>query len=196
MKVLLDTNIIIHRETHKIIRDDIGILFYWIDKLHYDKYVHPYTLKEIEKYKDFKIVEAFRIKLGSYNTIQALPELDKRVMSICSDIDQSDNDSIDTEILNIQYLGITDIFITEDRKIRYKAQRLGILENVLTIEEFLERVSYDNPKFIDYKVLSVQKKRFGEIRLSDPFFDSFRADYVDFEKWYRKKNDEFAYVCL
>ncbi len=196
MKVLLDTNIIIHRETHKIIRDDIGVLFNWIDKLHYDKYIHPNTIIEIEKYKDQKIVEAFKVKMGSYNVIQALPPLDEKVIEVGSRIDKTENDRIDTEIINVQYLGITDLFITEDRKIRYKAALLGISSNVVSIEEFLERVSADNPKLVEYKVLSVQKKRFGEISLSDPFFDSFRTDYIGFEKWYRKKNDEFVYVCL
>ncbi len=196
MKILLDTNIIIHRETHKVIRDDIGILFYWIDKLHYDKYIHPNTIKEIEKYKDPKIVEAFRIKLGSYNTIQAVPELDETVKTISQDIDVNENDFSDTEILNIQFLGITDLFITEDKKIRQKASLLNIQSTVLSIEEFLERVSIENPEFVEYKVLSVQKKRFGEVNLSDPFFDSFREDYVGFNQWFRKKNDEFVYVCL
>ena len=35
MKVLLDTNIIIHREASKIYNLDIGQLFNWLDKLKY-----------------------------------------------------------------------------------------------------------------------------------------------------------------
>jgi len=33
-------------------------------------------------------------------------------------------------------------------------------------------------------------------RQADPFFDSFRQDYKDFDKWFNKKSDETAYVCL
>ena len=44
MKVLLDTNIIIHRETDRIINEDIGKLFNWLDKIKADKYIHPVTL--------------------------------------------------------------------------------------------------------------------------------------------------------
>jgi hypothetical protein len=137
MKVLLDTNIIIHRETHRIIRDDIGILFRWLDNLHYDKLIHPNTIREIEKYKDQDVVNTFKIKLGSYNVIASIPALDSKVVEISKKIDVTENDLIDTEILNIQYLGISDIFITEDRKIRKKAYYLGISSKVFSIEEFL-----------------------------------------------------------
>lgn len=195
MKVLLDTNIIIHRETHRIIRDDIGILFKWLDNLHYDKLIHPNTIQEIEKYKDQDIVRTFKIKLGSYNVIASLPPLDATVIEISKKLDATENDLIDTEILNIQYLGISDIFITEDRKIRKKAHLLGISSKVFSIEEFLEKVSSEHPELIDYKVLSVKKDRFGNIDLTNSFFDSFRTDYVGFDKWYRSKNDEYVYVC-
>ena len=37
---------------------------------------------------------------------------------------------------------------------------------------------------------------FGEIDICDPFFDSLKADYDGFEKWFAKKadNHEDAYV--
>jgi hypothetical protein len=49
MKVLLDTNIIIHRETSNVINNDIGILFRWLDKLGYIKCVHPITIWSVAK---------------------------------------------------------------------------------------------------------------------------------------------------
>lgn len=33
VRILLDTNIIIHRETERIINPDIGKLFNWLDKI-------------------------------------------------------------------------------------------------------------------------------------------------------------------
>jgi len=54
MKILLDTNIIIHREASSVIRDEIGILFRWIDNLHYVKCVHPISISELEKYNNSK----------------------------------------------------------------------------------------------------------------------------------------------
>jgi hypothetical protein len=37
MRVLLDTNILIHREAATVVRADIGKLFFWLDKLKYEK---------------------------------------------------------------------------------------------------------------------------------------------------------------
>lgn len=36
--------------------------------------------------------------------------------------------------------------------------------------------------------------QFANIDLGDSFFDSLKADYKDFEQWFRKKANEFAYI--
>lgn len=42
---------------------------------------------------------------------------------------------------------------------------------------------------------SVMKyKQFKDINLSDPFFGSLKEDYKEFESWFKRKSDEFAYV--
>lgn len=35
----------------------------------------------------------------------------------------------------------------------------------------------------------------GNIDVNDPFFDTFRPAYKDFEKWFARKSDEEAYIC-
>ena len=45
MRALLDTNIIIHRENKKVTNYSIGHLFRWLDKLKYDKVIHPYSVE-------------------------------------------------------------------------------------------------------------------------------------------------------
>ena len=47
VKVLLDTNVIIYRETNQILNKDTPDLFKWLDSLHYDKFIHPITIEEI-----------------------------------------------------------------------------------------------------------------------------------------------------
>jgi predicted nucleic acid-binding protein len=65
MRVLLDTNIIIHREAGKVINQDIGVLFNWLDRLHYTKCVHSLTATELERHLDPSTVNSMRIKLGT-----------------------------------------------------------------------------------------------------------------------------------
>lgn len=40
----------------------------------------------------------------------------------------------------------------------------------------------------------IQRKMFREINLDDPFFDSLKMAYAEFSEWFRRKEDEFAFV--
>ena len=88
-----------------------------------------------------------------------------------------------------------DILITEDNNIHKKAGLLGVDKKVFKINDFIDKVTVENPELIDYKVLSIKKEHFGNININDPFFESLKEDYVGFDKWFNKKSDEFAYVC-
>ena len=87
MKVLLDTNIIIHREASKIINTDIGILFNWIDKLKHSKYIHPLTIEELNRNIDPKTVETMNVKIGSYNIIKNLAPLGDTIKEVGNKFD-------------------------------------------------------------------------------------------------------------
>jgi predicted nucleic acid-binding protein len=196
VKVLLDTNIVIHRETNRVVKNDIGVLFKWLDHLKYIKCVHPFTVEEIKKYKDKQTVNSIVIKLDSYNILKTEAPQNPQIENLSKKHDKNQNDVNDTKLLNEIVNGRVDILITEDRKIAFKAEILGVLDRVFTIDSFLEKVVIENPDLADYNVLSVKKEYFGNIDLNDNFFDSFKEDYPGFEKWYNKKSDEIAYVCL
>lgn len=70
MKALLDTNIIIHREASRVINQDVGILYRWLERAKYTKCIHSLTMAEIEKHKDKQAVNTFQIKLDSYERIE------------------------------------------------------------------------------------------------------------------------------
>lgn len=195
MRVLLDTNIIIHRETGKIMRSEIGVLFKWIDNLHYTKCVHPVSVEEINKYKDEEVRRAFNVKLDSYNVLQTEAPFRGLIEGVSTREDKNQNDINDTKLLNEVLSDRVDILITEDRKIRHKARLLGIADRVFTIDSFLEKVVAENPNLVDYSVLSVKKELFGNIDLDDEFFDSLKEDYPGFERWFNRKADEVAYIC-
>lgn len=195
MKVLLDTNIIIHRETSKVIEHDIGQLFNWIDKLHYEKYIHPITISEIESYQDKQVVETFSIKLDSYNRIKHQLPLSEKIQNVSSEFDKNDNDINDTHLLNEIFEGRIDLLITQDKKIHLKAKELGISDKVFKIQSFLEKVTSENPELVEYNVLAVKKADFAEVDLTDNFFDSFREDYSEFDNWFKSKFDKVCYIC-
>lgn len=195
MKALLDTNILIHREANKVINEEIGTLFNWLDRLHYEKCIHPMSLVELKKHCDDSVVKTIQTKLRNYNALRTeAPEVEE-IIAIRNKYDRSENDKIDTSLLKELFCKRVDCLITEDRKIHIKAVELGISDLVFTIDDFLEKVTTENPGLSEYKVLSVRKKYFGNINVDDPFFDSFKVDYKGFKEWFNKKADEVAYIC-
>ena len=197
MKALLDTNIIIHREAGRVVNQDIGILFKWLDRVRYDKCIHPITVEEINKNPNKETVQTFNTKLDSYQVLMTTAPIADEVIRIASRFDVNENDKNDTLLINEVFNERVDILITEDRKIHAKGKQLNISEKVFTIDSFLEKVISENPDYIDYNVLDVAKKYFGELDIKDSFFDSFREDYSGFDKWFNgKANDAVAYVTL
>lgn len=194
MRVLLDTNILIHREARTVIRDDIGSLFHWLDELNATKCVHPGSLEEIRKHADPDVVRTITVKLGSYSPLRTMAPDTPEIAALRLQ-DKSENDALDTSLLAELMAGRVDVLITEDRGVLRKAAALGLSAAVFTIDSFLEKVTAEHPLLADYKVLAVKKAYFGQINLRDSFFDSFREDYPGFDRWFNRKADETAYIC-
>jgi len=194
MRVLLDTNIIIHREAYKVSNLAIGQLFRWLDKLKYTKCIHPITQAEIEKFGDQEAVRSFGIKMEAYHILKTTAPFNPVVEALSKQLDKSQNDINDSLLLNELVEDRVDMFITEDRRLHKKAVMLGLGDRVFTISHFVENEVAAHPELVDYKILSVQKSYFGNINLDEAFFDSFRQDYLGFDKWFKKKSDETAYV--
>ncbi len=195
MKALLDTNIVIHREASRGIKQDIGILYKWLDNLHYTKCVHPISVSELNKHHQGDTLDAFNAKLAAYNVLKTKTALHPEVDKVCTPLDVNENDKNDTLLLNEVYTERVDLLITEDKKIKRKAASLGIGDRVYKVDQFLEKVTAENPELAAYKVLSVKQEYFGDIDINDPFFDSFKEDYPGFERWFNRKSEEIAYTC-
>lgn len=196
MRILLDTNIVIHREATTIVNEDIGVLFKWLDHLKYAKCIHPVTVEEIKKHQDPKIRKSLEIKLGNYDVLKTIAPMRENVRKTLDPLDKNENDRNDTTILNELYSGRVNALITEDKQLFLKASLLGISDQVFTIDAFLEKVNTENPELADYKVLSIKKTPFGNLDLEDDFFNSFKEDYPGYVDWFNKKADETVYVCL
>jgi hypothetical protein len=196
MRVLLDTNIIIHREASKIINNDIDVLFNWLDKLQYIKCVHPLTRDELDKNINIDTARTMQIKLANYHLLKTEAPLNEQLKKLSDSLDKSPNDKNDSKLINEVINNRVDILISEDKKIHTKAAMLGISDRVFRIDTFLEKIQAENPDLVNYKVLAVKKEYFGKVNLQDAFFDSFRSDYIGFDKWFNGKSDETAYVCF
>lgn len=195
MRALLDTNIVIHRENKRASNYSVGHLYRWLDKLRYDKIIHPYSVSEIKKYKDVETQEAFEIKLDAYNVLQTIIEPSEEFLRLIGLPERTPNDRIDDTLLYEVFLGRVDILITEDRKLREKAIKIDLGDRVFSINAFISKATAENPALIEYEMLAVEKTLFGHIDVNDCFFDSFRLAYNGFNQWFMRKCDEEAYIC-
>jgi predicted nucleic acid-binding protein len=195
MRVLLDTNILIHREAAIVIRDDIGVLFNWLDRLHCTKCVHPESIAELQRHEDEKVRASFMRKLAAYQQLKTPAAMRADVQAVASRHDTTANDAVDSALLNEVAAGTVDMLVSEDRKVLLKARELGLADKALSIEALIERCVAENPDLVDYSVLAVRRVHFGAVPVDNEFFDSFRNDYHGFDAWYARKTDEPAYVC-
>ena len=195
MRALLDTNIIIHRESIQATNYSIGLLYYWLDKLHYEKLIHPLSIKELRKANNSSQQSIYDARLDAYTQMKTVAPQTEEFKSILFNAQRTENDIVDNQLLFEVYCGRADILITEDRKMREKASLLGIADKVFSINSFVYKMTSENPELIEYKALSVKKVFFGEVNVNNPFFDTFRAAYSGFNEWFSKKSNEEAYIC-
>lgn len=195
MRALLDTNIVIHRENTKVTSQSIGKLFYWLDKLHYEKLIHPYSINELRKYRNQQMQELYDAKLDAYSVMKSVAKQTDEFSQLLIGAPKTENDIVDNQLLYELYCGRADILITEDRRMISKAGLLNISNKVFTINSFISKATYANPELIQYKALSVKQEYFGNIDVNDSFFDTFRVAYPGFEDWFAGKCDDIAYIC-
>jgi predicted nucleic acid-binding protein len=124
MRILLDTNIVIHREASTVVNSSIGILFRWLDRLKYEKCIHPETLNEISRHQDDRVRRSFQAKLQSYSILKTLAIEQPSIAALRLRFDQTPNDSVDTALLNELVARRVDGIITEDQKLHQKAAEL------------------------------------------------------------------------
>lgn len=116
MKALLDTNIIIHREANRIVSQDIGILYRWLDRGKYTKCIHSATIEEVKKNPNKDTVGLFLVKLESYEVLEISSPFQEEVRVISEQFDTTNNDKVDSILLNEVFVGRVNILITEDKK--------------------------------------------------------------------------------
>lgn len=193
MKILLDTNIVVYRESDNSIKERIGELFKTIDNdVQMQKYINLIIKAEITQNHQGKQREILLNRLNSYNMLQFTSKtICPEIASKFKEEDKNTNDKIDSLILSDVYTGKVDLLITEDKKIKLKAVALGITDKVQSIDEFLFKNKID--KKVNHNILNINNVKVGQLDINDTFFDGLKNSYPGFEKWLRSKENEDAY---
>lgn len=197
--VLLDTNIIIKRESSNNVSFEVAKLFNWFEKENVTKYIHNLSKDEIENYANNAVKNAMITKLSSYKVLPAFYNAeDVFFNNVISSYSKDKNGNVDNQLLKEIYNDNVGLLLTDDKLILKKAEELYLRDRVLTSSELLEKFENAYPSQIEYKMLAVKLRKFAEINLNSTFFDTLREDYGgrDFDNWFKKKasNGENAYV--
>ena len=159
IKILLDTNMLIYREDHSVVDNNVleltKILY---DSNRYRIVIHPMTFDDVNNIKNKEEKKIIYSKLQIYNIIDKPPQAttDFNLLVGCSKIP---NDLIDNNLLYAVYKDCVSYLITNDKKLRNKAQKIGIADRVLGIEEAiskfkpLEEKEIRTPAFILHEYL-------------------------------------------
>lgn len=145
--VLLDTNIIIKRESGNNVSFEVTKLFNWFEKKSVKKYIHHISLQELVTYGDEKAKEVILTKMGSYETLPKFSiETDDYFESVVSQYAQDKNGLNDNALLREVYNGNIEILLTDDTLMLRKAKELYIRDLVVTSAELLAHFETEYPQ--------------------------------------------------
>lgn len=185
MKILYDTNILIPIQDPKILSPDLQELLALIREHSHQEVIHPASLKDIENDNDAERREMILSKLRGYPILPSPPLPDDSFVSLVGTPSNS-HDINDNEILYSLYKNLVDFIITEDKGIRRKAFRLDVDHRVFSIssalDDFKRLYKRHEPKHTLLKQLYAH-----EIDINQPFFNSLKRDYTDFQQWWTEK---------
>jgi hypothetical protein len=199
VKILVDTNILINLEDNKVI-DKLFSGFYNLAISNNFKILyHPSAIpQDIHRDKNDERRNIILSKLEKYEKLENPAELPPDFLDDCPN--KKPNDLCDNQQLYQLRKGYVDLFVTLDKGIHKKAQKLGIELACIDIEQAV-RFLTDNYKIVipKHPILSHQSIRVLEDEFNSKFFDSLREDYGSelFTKWLNKcvvQNRQCYYV--
>ena len=199
-RILLDTNIIIERESLISDKDNIAnkvmISLKHLGDLNCNLFYSAKSIDEISRYKNKVVRDSVLAKLSSsYCRLQEINyEIDEFFKKSLSDFSSNDNSSIDNYLLFQLYNDRCDFLYTEDLGILNKAKKLYLDDRILTSDRIIAKINEASKLLKEYKSSFINLIHFKDVNLNDVFFESLKVDYPGFENWFKKKANEFCYI--
>ncbi len=187
MRILIDTNIFIYRETDQVLSQNLQDLSKILNEIRAIQLVHPLSVQEIERNPDPVKKSILLSKIRAYPLLESPPDpIQDAGFSVQIPPKPGTNDEVDDALLYCAYRDAIDYLITEDRKIIAKASRIGIDDRVFLISDGLE---FFQQYIVTEKPVAppgLEEDYIYNLSLSDPIFNTLKADYEEFEKWFKK----------
>jgi len=153
--------------------------------------LHPESVAEIRNDRNQQRRMVAFSKASTYPTLDSppSPEGDAGFAGSVGDA-ANPHDRVDNLLVYSVYRNAVDYLVSEDKEVQKKAQRLNLADRVFSCEaasalfnKMLLSDKVERPPALKWESLH-------NINLKDPFFDSLKAEYPSFEKWFTDKSRE------
>lgn len=195
MKILLDTNILIQRENNHVIPENLAELMRLLNGLeNCSLHIHPLTKQEIMKDKFYERMNVNLSKSNTYSVLEKVPNYleDDSFKNLLPE-PKTENDVVDNQLLYCIARNICHYLITQDQGLLNKANSLDI-ENVLNINEAINVFKKCYPNVDIPLGNNFEIKKVFELSYNDKIFDSLKASYNGFDKWWHSIQNRDTYV--
>lgn len=185
---LLDTNILIGLEDyHKV--EAAYARFHSLASAHkVDIYGHEASKDDIARDKDIERQQISLSKIAKYRLLKKQRGLTEAKLEAAYGPLKKPNDVVDATLLHALENGASDFLVTQDKGLHGRAQKrsLDLARRVLFIGDATELLiqTYEPKKVPIRHVAEVEA---DEINHQEPFFDSLRDGYPEFDDWWREK---------
>jgi len=189
MRILIDTNIFISREDHRVISEDLQDLLRVLNESPANMFVHPLSHEEIERNGNQIRKEISKSKIMAYPVLESPPKPPEEFIEKVGP-PEDQNDKVDDHILYSLCKDAVDFLITEDTGIHEKANKVDVSHRVFDISEAKE---YFIKKFKSEEATPppiLKEVPMHNIDIDDPIFDGLKQDYLDFEYWWERKSKD------
>lgn len=187
LKILIDTNILIHIEDQKLLSPVLQEILALIRDNGHRLSVPNVAIEDISKDADEIRRKVTLSKLKGYPQL-ACPVPDAAFLSLVG-AGSRQNDAIDNQILFSISKNAADFLITEDRGLLTKAKRVNLEDRTLTIEQASNYLKELHRRIVPSHTLLKEEFAYN-LDINDPFFDDLKTDYTEFNRWFEKISTE------
>ncbi|MCE8424767.1 MAG: hypothetical protein J5U17_03190 [Candidatus Methanoperedens sp.] len=190
MKVIFDTNILIHIEDPKELSKNLQDLMKIFREHGHQIFIHPISLKDLDNDNNESRKKIILSKLDGYPRIRSPPKPTNDFLSMVGGSSNS-NELNDNEILFSILRNAADFLITEDYGLQKKAIRANLDDRVLSIDSAFDYFKNLHARNALHHTL-LKEYFLRDLDIEDPFFDSLKDDYgdSDFRDWFKRKSIE------
>lgn len=191
MKLLIDTNVFIPLEpgSPSDVEDKTPVaaeLFRLAAAADVTVFLHPAGLVDLARDKDSSRRAMRLLAREKYPALPSPPAARQELLDIVGSPEKGSNDWVDIQHLAALAGDAVDLLVTDDIRLQKKAERVGLIDQVLGLDDALSalRALFDTTPQPPPAVVSAPAHVLDE---NDPIFGSFRRDYGEvFDPWLRK----------